>query len=137
MLHQTLGKCHAKGKRLLFWDEQATGLFAPLLNLFGISSNDYGRGQPQDHRRLDVPWASREELAHALQIRTAMNPTGGDVLESYFGFAICRICGMRLGARDFFGYGFVWPEGADHYILAHNVWTPECDEMLTTVRRLT
>jgi hypothetical protein len=54
---------------------------------------------------------------------------------SYMGWADCRMCGRRLGTRDFFGDGFVWPEMADHYVLDHKVWTPECDEMLAAVRR--
>ena len=72
----------------------------------------------------------------ALQLRSVTNPTGGAVLMSYLGWADCRICGARLGTRDFYGNGFVWPERADHYLVAHQVWTPECDEMLAVVRRL-
>lgn len=54
---------------------------------------------------------------------------------SYLGWANCRICGERLGTRDLFGNGFVWPEGANHYVLIHKVWTKECDEMLAAIRR--
>ena len=120
-------------KRLLFWDDAAgNGLqsLQPLLDMFSRK-----RGQPRDHVRHDVPWPDREELSHALQLRSTMNPAGGDVLASYFGRATCRICGQELGTRDFFGHGFVWPEMADHYVLAHRVWTPECNEMLAVVRR--
>ena len=122
------------GKRLLFWDEQA-GELQPLLDLLGVVPGGKRHGQPRDHVRRDVPRASREDLARALQLRTPTNPTGGDVLMSYMGWADCRMCADRLGTRDFFGHGFVWPEKADHYVLRHSVWTPECDEMLAAVRR--
>jgi hypothetical protein len=92
-------------------------------------------GQPKDHVRHDVPWEDRETVAKALQLRTTMNPIGGDILMSYMGWADCRMCKERLGTRDFFGHGFVWPEKADHYVRVHRVWTKECDDLLTAVRR--
>lgn len=122
------------GRRLLFWDDQA-GELQPLLDFLGVVPGGRRHGQPRDHVRRDVPRASREELARALQLQSPTNPTGGDVLMSYLGWADCRMCSERLGTRDFFGHGFVWPEKADHYVLRHSVWTPECDEMLAAVRR--
>src|SRR5512135_3486716 len=122
------------GKRLLFWDEQA-GELQPLLDMLGVVPGGRKHGQPKDHIRQDVPWDDRETVAKGLQLRSTMNPTGGDVLMGYMGYAECRICKERLGTRDFFGYGFVWPEKADHYVLVHKVWTKECDELLAAVRR--
>jgi len=122
------------GKRLLFWDELA-GELQPLLDLLNVVPGGRKHGQPKDHIRDDVPWADREELGRALQLRTTMNPMGGDVLMGYMGRANCRICDEELGSRDLFGYGFVWPEKADHYVLVHKVWTQECGEMLAAVRR--
>ncbi len=122
------------GKRLLFWDD-LHGNLQPLLDLLGIVPGGRKYGQPRDHIRSDVSRVDREELACALQIRSAANPIGGDVHMGYMGWADCRICGDRLGTRDFFGHGFVWPELADHYVLKHDVWTKECDEMLAAVRR--
>ena len=120
-------------KRILFWDDEVGGPLQPLLETLGM----FGRrnGQPKDHVRSDVPWSDRSELARALQIRAPAGLLGGDILLSYMGWANCRMCGQRLGTRDLFGYGFVWPELADHYIIDHKVWTPECDEMLAVVRR--
>jgi hypothetical protein len=123
------------GKQILFWDDAVGSGLQPLLDLLGSVFGGRGRGQPRDHVRIDVPWTDREELSRSLQLRSTMNPTGGDVLASYFGSADCRMCGQRLGTRDFFGYGFVWPEMADHYVVVHKVWTPGCDEMLAAVRR--
>jgi hypothetical protein len=74
-------------------------------------------------------------VARALQLRSPTNPTGGDVLTSYLGWADCRICGAQLGTRDFFGHGFIWPEKAEHYVLEHDVWTPECAELLSVLQR--
>lgn len=125
----------AGGKPLLFWDEQVEGDLGQLLGFLGVVPGGKKYGQPRDHIRHDVPTADRNELARALQLRTAANPTGGDVLMGYMGYADCRICGQRLGTRDFFGHGFVWPEMADHYVIVHSVWTKECDEMLAAVRR--
>jgi hypothetical protein len=122
------------GKRLLFWDEQA-GDLQPMLDLLGVVPGGRKYGQPKDHVRHDVPWTDRAELARALVLRSSMNPFGGDVLMSYMGYANCRICGVRLGTRDFFGHGFVWPELADHYVIVHQVWTKECDELLVAVQR--
>ena len=122
------------GKRILYWDELA-GELQPLLDVLGVVPGGRKSGQPRDHVRNDVPWADREEVAKALQLRSTMNPTGGDILMGYLGWANCRICDERLGTRDFFGHGYVWPEMADHYVLIHKVWTPECDEMLAAVRR--
>ena len=121
------------GKRLLFWDD-LHGELQPLLDLLGVVPGGRKYGQPKDHVRRDVPRADRETLARALQLRSPANPTGGDVLMGYMGWADCRICGDRLGTRDFFRYGFVWPERADHYVLAHDVWTKECAELLAALR---
>jgi hypothetical protein len=122
------------GTRLLFWDALA-GELQPLLDLLGVVPGGRQYGQPRDHVQQGVPKADREELARALQLRSAENPTGGDVLMGYMGYADCRMCGERLGTRDFFGHGYVWPEMADHYILIHQVWTRECTAMLATMRR--
>lgn len=123
------------GKRILFWDEQLGGPLQPLLDWLGVVLGGRKRGQPQDHVRTDVLWADREELGRVLQLQGSPNLSDpAVVLTSYF-FAICRICDAALGNRDFFGHGFIWPEGAEHYVLVHSVWTPECDEMLAAVRR--
>jgi len=122
-------------KPLLFWDDPIAGEgLQPLLDALGIALG-HKRGQPRDHVRHDVPPVDRLELMRALQPRSVTNPSGGDVLMAYMGWADCRICGKRLGTRDFHGHGFVWPELADHYIVHHQVWTPECAEMLAAVRR--
>jgi hypothetical protein len=122
------------GTRILYWDD-LHGALQPMLDFLGVVPSDRKNGQPRDHVRNDVPWEDRQEVGRALQLRSTMNPTGGDVLMGYMGWADCRICGERLGTRDFFGHGFVWPEKADHYVLAHGVWTPDCDELLAAVRR--
>lgn len=49
------------------------------------------------------------------------------------GWADCRICKVPLGSRDLTRFGFVWPEKAEHYLVEHGVWTPECDELLRAV----
>lgn len=66
---------------------------------------------------------------------------GGEDLAAYtglssMGWATCRICGARLGTRDLVGYGLVWPERAEHYVLEHDVWTPGCILLLERVAQL-
>lgn len=82
--------------------------------------------QPQDFVNASIPRKDRIDLARAL--------VRGEVDESYIGYAECRICGERLGTADLVGWGFLWPEKAEHYILEHDVWTPECDRLLAAVR---
>lgn len=54
----------------------------------------------------------------------------GRVRESYLGDASCRICGITLGSADLEGFGFIWPAKAEHYVLEHNVWPAEADELM-------
>ena len=84
--------------------------------------------RPQDHVRHDVPEVSRRALAVVLQHGRDAHP-GVQAM----GWASCRICGANLGSRDLTAFGHVWPEKADHYILAHAVWTPECAALLHAV----
>lgn len=42
----------------------------------------------------------------------------------------CKMCGDRLGSCDVAGWGFIWPEGSEHYIEKHNIWIKEFDELL-------
>jgi hypothetical protein len=58
----------------------------------------------------------------------------GEVLERYLGYADCRICGQTLGTKDLTAFDFVWPEGAEHYIMVHGVWVPGMDELLAAVK---
>ena len=39
----------------------------------------------------------------------------------YKGWSECRLCGERVGSREYRHKGWVWPEGFRHYILVHNV----------------
>jgi len=82
--------------------------------------------EPRHCVRRDVARADREELARALAM--------GTVKESYYGHASCRICGAGLGNKDLVGWGYQWPEKAEHYVLVHDVWTPACTRMLAQVR---
>jgi hypothetical protein len=84
-------------------------------------------GRPQDFVRHDVPRGKRAQLAVILR-------RGVPGLR-YMGWADCRICGARLGTADLHGLGFTWPEGAEHYVLEHDVWTPGCDALHEAIRR--
>jgi hypothetical protein len=78
--------------------------------------------QPQDHRRTDIPAARRARVAAILR--------AGTYFEAWCGWATCRMCGAELGTQDLTGFGFIWPEKAEHYILEHDVWMPEMDRLL-------
>lgn len=54
----------------------------------------------------------------------------GEPVNYYLGSAQCRICKERLGCADLSGFGFLWPEKAEHYIEKHSVWLPEIDELV-------
>jgi len=85
--------------------------------------------RPHDHVRHDVSPASRRQLAVILQNGHDAHPWA-----QAMGWADCRICGAHLGSRDLTAFGFVWPSKAEHYITAHDVWTPECTQLLNVVR---
>lgn len=84
--------------------------------------------RPQDHVRHDVPKVARQSLAVVLQHGEDAHPE-----MQAMGWASCRICGANLGSRDLTAFGYVWPEKAEHYILTHDVWTPECTALLQAV----
>lgn len=48
----------------------------------------------------------------------------------YRGWANCRICGCVLGTHDFVGYGYAWPERAEHYVIVHDVMIPELMDLV-------
>jgi len=86
--------------------------------------------RPQDfvHRGV-LPW-QRGALIFILQNGVDAHPG----IQAK-GWANCRICGAQLGSMDLTRFGFVWPEKADHYVREHDVWTPECTELLEQALR--
>ena len=84
--------------------------------------------RPHDHVRRDVPAVDRRSVAFVLESGRDAHPA-----TQAMGWATCRICGAQLGSGDRTAFGFVWPEKAQHYVLAHDVWTPECAELLRNV----
>lgn len=123
------------GKRILYWSELppltkkeggprftnpamqalATGIQA------GLESLGYLGRNPQEWVIRTVDRESRELVGNAL--------AQGKVLMRFMGYAECRLCGRQLGSADLYGFGFIWPEKAEHYVLDHDVWTPECNEL--------
>ena len=95
------GYLHFPRKQMLFWST-----FTP----------------PSKFIRNDIPKDRREFLATLLQ--------RGQLGQCYMGWADCRICGKMLGTCDMETFDMIYPEKAEHYILVHNVWTIECDELL-------
>ena len=53
--------------------------------------------------------------------------------EAYKGTAKCRVCQMPLGSTDQTDGTFIWPEQTEHYIIAHQVWTPEHELLANAV----
>jgi hypothetical protein len=58
----------------------------------------------------------------------------GRVTEAWAGYAYCRICKEQLGSKDLAGFGFAWPERAEHYVEKHEVWTPDLDDFVKAVQ---
>jgi len=81
--------------------------------------------RPHDHVHSDVPIVARKQVAFVL--RHGRNAHPGTNLK---GWATCRICEKDLGSGNLTAFGFVWPERAEHYVLKHDVWTPECSMLL-------
>lgn len=86
--------------------------------------------RPHDHVQHAVPDEQRRSVAFVLAHGKDAHPQ-----TQAMGWADCRICGTKLGSRDMTAFGFVWPEKAEHYLLAHHVWTLECAELLQEVLR--
>lgn len=94
--------------RLFYWyDDFDPAQYMGVLPKMQQSSN------PQ-HRTIADSAASL--VAHLQQ---------GRIQASYKGDAHCRICGQKLGSSDLTNTFVAWPEGTEHYITAHGVWTPQ------------
>ena len=83
--------------------------------------------RPQDHVRNDIPLADRRLVVEVLAT--------GNRHMGYMGYASCRICSKLLGTSDMEGYGFIWPQEAEHYLLEHGVWTPGCTALLNVLKK--
>jgi len=77
---------------------------------------------PHAFVRTDIPDERRQALAAVLK--------HGRVDTQYRGLAACRVCQRMLGSADLIAYDMIYPQGAEHYITVHGVWTPACDELL-------
>ena len=84
--------------------------------------------RPRDHIDVTVPTVHRRSVALVLKHGADAHPN-----VQAMGWASCRLCGAHLGSRDLTAFGFVWPEQAEHYLIEHDVWTPECAQLLQRV----
>jgi hypothetical protein len=84
--------------------------------------------RPQDFVGAYAPAWARKAIAFVLENGVDAHPN-----MQAMGWADCRLCGAHLGSRDMTRFGYVWPEKAEHYLVTHDVWTPECDEFLHAV----
>lgn len=124
-----------KGKRILFWADVtmpspgSTSMVASLVRgLADAMAHQGWLGRNPADWVTDAPSAEmKRELAAVLRM--------GKRGIVYFGHAQCRMCTRELGNADLYGFGFIWPELAEHYVLDHKVWTPECSELLMAVQR--
>ncbi len=84
--------------------------------------------RPHDFIAAQVPSWQRDAIVLVLQNGVDAHPG----IQAK-GWASCRICGAQLGSMDLTRYGYVWPEKADHYLVEHGIWTPECSDLLQVV----
>lgn len=117
----------ARGRRILFWADSPTDGIGAIVGLFTTIFTGSPPRRPEQHVTPYVPLRKRQQVAKLL--------AAGQPIESYLGHAHCRMCGVELGYRDFAGYGFIWPEKAEHYLLEHGVWTPECEMLYAAARK--
>lgn len=78
--------------------------------------------QPKHYANALIPASKKARAIELLR--------NGELKGHYLGSARCRICGERLGSADLTGYGFLWPQKADHYLDKHNLWLPELDALI-------
>jgi hypothetical protein len=103
---------------------------ADLRAVFFWSDAAVDRLRPQDHvfpAHTLEDRVNRDRLVEVLR--------GGAVVIRYTGLAKCRVCGVDLGSADLTGYGFVWPEGCEHYATEHDVWPPGAYALLDAAKR--
>lgn len=117
----------ARGRRILFWADTPTIGIGAVVGLIATIFIGSPPRRPEDCINPYVPLRKRQQVAKLL--------AAGAPIEKYFGHAHCRICGVELGHCDLAGYGFIWPEKAEHYVLEHDVWTPELDLFYNAARR--
>ena len=82
-------------------------------------------GQRPEDFVARVPAWCRDALVFILENGVDAHPD-----TQALGWASCRICGEQLGSRDLTRFGYVWPEKAEHYVVAHGIWTPECSAIV-------
>lgn len=104
----------ARTTKILFWRPLGSRVYAT----------------PEEWRLPRVENHVQEELDPERVKRIVEFLTHPEFEMGYRGDARCRICKKMLGYRDFFRGKWCWPEMAEHYILEHNVWVPELDEIL-------
>lgn len=115
------------GTHILYWCEDPMDVAAYVSEWIAAIFTGRRWPNPSDCVNRLIPLRKRQLVAKLL--------AAGEPIESYFGCAKCRICGVELGSKDLAGYGFVWPEGAEHYLLEHSVWTPDCDKLFDAARK--
>lgn len=88
-----------------------------------------------DHLKTPQAYAGRSWFRRRPDVELVVSILAvGRPSEAYAGYAYCRICGIQLGSKDLGGFGFVWPEKAEHYVVEHEVWTPDIDRFLEKVQ---
>jgi len=75
-------------------------------------------GLPRPDQLVDANWSANERQDVADYLRR------GFVARASMGYALCRMCKRQLGDLDLTDGVYVWPEGLDHYISAHDVCLP-------------
>lgn len=49
----------------------------------------------------------------------------GGAVAAWFGVARCRLCTAHVGSLDLWDGTYLWPQGLDHYVTAHDVALPD------------
>jgi hypothetical protein len=82
---------------------------------------------PRPDGLIRVGWrlSERDKIANYLRHGVPINSFGG--------FATCRLCDEVLGTRDLTDGEWVWPERLEHYITDHDVTLP--DAFIATMER--
>lgn len=71
---------------------------------------------PEDY--VDPDWKGHERNLVIAHLRNAPDSN------HYFGFATCRLCGIKVGSSEKSDGTYVWPAGLAHYLEDHSLRPP-------------
>lgn len=111
------------------WLSKFAGFFSRREERFRVLAWDE-RKRPKDYAGV----ASRVPIENVLEV-IAILRGGEKVADTEREPDHCLLCGQVLGVRDLTRLGFQWAQKVEHYVVVHDVWTPDLGALLFESRR--